>query len=274
METKEFLEKESMNENWLPIEGYEGLYEVSDLGRVRNRRGIIMKLHDNGHGYFTVGLYKNGKAKHLYIHRLVATAYIPNPDNLPQVNHKNEDKTDNRVENLEWCTGKYNMNYGTLRDRLSLIQTNNPKSSEKVVQLDLNGNYISEYPSMKEAGRVTGIITQEIQACCKSKLRKCHGYIFICEKDYTEEYVTKRVETAIKKIHRRQTKEHRQKIGRKLLNGKSSKPVLQFSKSGEFIREWPSTSEVHRILGFNQGNISNCCLGRCKSAYGFVWQYK
>jgi hypothetical protein len=112
-------------ENWKSIEGYEGLYEISDVGQVRSLDKIIP--YPNGskrlykgkiikpaihNGYYAVTLHKNGFKKTLKIHRLVATHFIPNPQNLPCVNHKDENKLNNHVENLEWCTIKYNSNYG------------------------------------------------------------------------------------------------------------------------------------------------------------------
>ena len=117
-----------------PVKGYEGYYEVDQFGRVFGLERII-KVNDNGRnyekpiagkqlkqsmhtkGYKTVSLTKNGKTKTLFVHRLVAEAFIPNVDNLPMVNHKDEDKTNNFVENLEWCTNDYNINYGTARKR-------------------------------------------------------------------------------------------------------------------------------------------------------------
>lgn len=106
-----------MIENWKPA---TGVYEVSDQGNVRNRKtGRLLKQVKNKDGYLQVGLREDGKSKSFRVHRLVAFAFIPNPDNLPQVNHKNEDKTDNRVENLEWCDAKYNSNYGTHNKRVS-----------------------------------------------------------------------------------------------------------------------------------------------------------
>ena len=116
-----------MIEEWKDIEGYEGLYQVSSLGRIKSfdriikykknnkiitylKKGRIMKPHNNGRDYLNVSLIKDGNIqKHLYIHIIVAKAFIPNPYNLEQVNHKNFNKTDNRVENLEWCTRKNNM---------------------------------------------------------------------------------------------------------------------------------------------------------------------
>lgn len=115
-------------EIWRPIVGYEGLYEVSSYGRVRSLdrydskncfwKGRILKLNDNGRGYLRAHLCLNNKIKNFLVHRLVAQAFIPNPDNLPEVNHINEDKTNNRVDNLEFCNHKYNVNYGTRTDRM------------------------------------------------------------------------------------------------------------------------------------------------------------
>ena len=114
-----------MIEEWRTIVGYEGQYEVSSYGRVRSLDRFYYRLHKgkvlsptkDRYGYLTVTLNCNGKSKTIKIHRLVAQAFLPNPDNLPQINHLDEDKTNNRVDNLEWCDPKYNMNYGTRQER-------------------------------------------------------------------------------------------------------------------------------------------------------------
>ena len=113
-------------EVWKPIKGYEGLYEVSNLGRVKSteRRGAY-GLKENGrirslgerNGYRYIALCKDGKYKKQYVHRLVAQAFIPNPENLPCVNHKDESKGNNRVDNLEWCTYRYNSCYGSANEK-------------------------------------------------------------------------------------------------------------------------------------------------------------
>ena len=121
-----------MTEEWRPIRGFDGRYEVSDQGNVRsfcvigsNARRIdkdnpaMMTQFDNGHGYKCVKIRVDGHVKGLYVHRLVAEAFIPNQQNLPCINHKDEDKANNCVDNLEWCTYKYNSNYGTVRQRHS-----------------------------------------------------------------------------------------------------------------------------------------------------------
>ena len=124
-----------MIEEWRPIKGYEGLYEVSNTGRVRSLdrydsnnhflKGRILKLYTRKGGYLFVQLHLNGKGKNYLVHRLVAIAFIPNPDNLPEVNHLDEDKTNNRVENLEFCDRKYNINYGTRTDKVRNTAINN-----------------------------------------------------------------------------------------------------------------------------------------------------
>lgn len=171
------------NEVWKDILGYEGLYQISDKGRVKSLwfgKELILKPLKDGWGYLFIYLCKNRERKMCKIHRLVSKAFIPNPQNLPQVNHKDEDKTNNSVQNLEWCSVKYNNNFGTRTQRQA----------------------------------------------------------------------------------------------EKMINGKLSKPVLQYTLDGELIREWKSTMDVQRNLGYFQTSISACCLGKYKSAYKFVWKYK
>lgn len=169
-----------MKEIWIPVKGYEGLYEVSSFGRVRSlgndktKKTKILSIFSNKYGYFNIMLWKNGKRKCYKVHRLVAEAFIPNWFDYPQVNHIDEDKTNNRVDNLEWCDCKYNNNYGT--------------HNEKIIK-------------------------------------------------------------------------------------SNSKPILQFTKSGGFVREWFSATEVGRN-GFQQSCVVRCCRGERQSHKGFIWKYK
>ena len=134
-------------EEWKNIIGYEGLYEVSDKGNVRNvRRNTLLKLSKNKYGYIQVYLYKNGIRTGLKVHRLVAQAFIPNPDNLPQVNHKDEDKTNNRVDNLEFCDHKYNVNYGHRTENAINTRVKNGYADPDFIGFGLNEkDYMKEY---------------------------------------------------------------------------------------------------------------------------------
>lgn len=165
-----------MNETeiWKDIEGYENLYQVSNLGNVRSLRHTkphLITQTKNRNGYLQVALsICSNKLKKFYVHRLVAQAFIPNPNNLPQVNHKDENKLNNRAENLDWCTPKFNINYGTSLERRAKAQTNRKDLSKPVLQFDKNGNFINEYQSMSDATRKTGIHFSHISKVCKGKV--------------------------------------------------------------------------------------------------------
>ena len=166
-----------MNEIWKDIKGYEGMYQVSSEGRVKSLKfgkEKIMKNNKSEDGYLYANLYKDRKMKNFKVHRLVAQAFIDNPDNLLEINHIDEDKANNRVDNLEWCSRDYNINFGT--------------RNEKVFY-------------------------------------------------------------------------------------KLSKPVLQFTKEGEFVCKWGGTRQIERELGYYHTNISECCKGKYKTAYGYIWKY-
>ena len=176
------LEKEI----WKDIPNYEGLYQASNLGRVKSlersyrRKEKILKPGINQYGYYQVALCKQSIVKRYLVHRLVWEAFNGTiPENM-QVNHINEIKTDNRLENLNLMTAKENSNWGSRNERMT----------------------------------------------------------------------------------------------KKLINGKKSKPVLQFTLDGIFVKEYPSAHQVERELGFYQGNIVNCCNGKRKTAHGFKWKYK
>lgn len=177
-------------EIWKDIDGYEGYYQVSSLGRVRSldrtvvnrngverfQRGKILIPALNGHGYYFVVLSKNNKQKDSVIHRLVAKAFLPNPDNLPQVNHINEVKTCNRVDNLEYCTQQYNLAYGTGRQRCSRSQLNG-KRSKKIYQYTIDGELVNIFPSSHECER-NGYNRAHIYQCCIGKYKQHKGYIW------------------------------------------------------------------------------------------------
>lgn len=159
-------------EQWKTIDEYPN-YMVSNMGNVINvKTNKILKPIFCGGGYSDVGLCNNGISKRFKIHRLVAQAFIPNPDNLPQVNHINEDKTDNRVENLEWCDVRYNINYGTRSKRQS------EKLSKPICQYNLNGSLIRIWKGSRDIERELGFYSGSIIRCCKGKRNKANGFIW------------------------------------------------------------------------------------------------
>lgn len=170
------------HEVWKPVAGYEGLYEVSNLGRVKtiarkvnriNRGEVsvqetIMKPSTITRGYKLVGLRKNGVRKGCTIHRLVAEAFIPNPDDLPQVNHKDGNKANNSADNLEWCTAQDNM--------LHSLDIGLRSDAKRVDMYSKSGELVCSFKSINEAGRKTGISEIQIGRCCKGKYgRKTAG---------------------------------------------------------------------------------------------------
>ena len=151
-----------MIEIYKDIQGYEG-YQISNHGNVKsNSTGKVLKCYKNDNGYLRVTLSKQGKLKHHQIHRLVAQAFIENPNNYEEVNHKDEDKTNNHVTNLEWCTRSYNINYGT----------RNEKISKQVMCIETG----VVYPSTMEVERELGYDHRGISKCCKGKYNTCGGY--------------------------------------------------------------------------------------------------
>ena len=167
-------------EVWKDIRDYEGLYQGSNLGRMRSLdrwvksksgsvrlcKGKILKLCTDKYGYLKVGLWKNNKVKTYYVHRLVAEVFLPNPNNYKEVNHKDENKLNNVVSNLEWCDAKYNSNYGTRNERMSKSLTNNIYTSREVDVYDLDMNFIETLPSSKECGRKYKVQHSNVRYCC------------------------------------------------------------------------------------------------------------
>jgi len=192
------LKERNMKEHWKPIKGYEGFYEVSDLGNVRSLprtetvtrsgltytcpyKGKVLKPTHRQHGYLGVMLYGKGGHKTrgfktFAVHRLVAEAFIPNPDNLPEVNHLDEDKQNNRVDNLEWATHIGNTRYGTAIQRRS-EKRKNGVGSRKIAQYTMDGVFVREFPSLAEATR-NGYPASNVHKCIHGKYRHAYGYLW------------------------------------------------------------------------------------------------
>lgn len=159
-------------EEWKDIKGYEGLYRISNWGRVfSTHTNRVIKNRLTGR-YLQVSLSKNGKITQPLVHRLVAEAFIPNTDNLPQVNHKDEDKTNNRVDNLEWCSCEYNNNYGTHCQRISKTK------SIEVEQWSLDGELIKVWSSQQEIKRILGFHQSNISKCCNGERHTAHDFVW------------------------------------------------------------------------------------------------
>lgn len=171
------------NEIWKDIPDYEGLYQVSNLGRVKslnyNHTGKpkILKLHRQN-GYLSVTLCKNNNPMYYYVHRLVAKMFIPNPNNYPIINHKDENKMNNFVNNLEWCTHKYNTNYGSCIKRFSEKQM-------KCVACYKDSILVNVYPSTQST-IIDGFNQGHVAAVCRGERNKHHGcsFKYITKKEY------------------------------------------------------------------------------------------
>ena len=168
-------------EEWRAIKDYEGLYEVSNLGRVRSlnyngtKRVQLLKPQDQGQGYLQVQLRKNKKRRSYRVHRLVAEAFIPNPNNLPCINHIDQNRSNNRVDNLEWCSYEYNNNYGSHNEKISNANSKalkgNQNGAKKVICVELD----KEFNSMTKAAKFIGCKQPNITAAIKRN-GTCGGY--------------------------------------------------------------------------------------------------
>ena len=153
------------------IKGYEGLYGITSCGKVWSYKSKrFLKPSKTHYGYLSVVLMKNGERKFYYTHRLVAEAYIPNQNNMPHINHKDENKTNNCLQNLEWCDASYNNNYGTRNDKIK----------KPILQFDLDGNFIREWSSATDVGKE---LQGNICNCLKGKLPSAYGYKWVYKED-------------------------------------------------------------------------------------------
>lgn len=223
IQTKSFNIMDS--EIWKPIQvqGFEGLYLISNLGNVWSvRKNKNLKHGINGGGYKFVVLYNHGKAKIVRIHRILAEYFIPNPNNYPCVNHKDENKLNNSLDNLEWCTAEYNSNYGTCKERIGLT------NGIPVLKYDLEGNFISEYPTMTEAERNEGIDHANICICCEGKISHCNNFIWIYKGD---EHT---IQDRIKKVKNSITR---------------PKKLEMYDRDGQLIRTYDSILQASKTSG-------------------------
>lgn len=164
-------------EVWKDVVGYEGIYKVSNFGNIKSYsrypHGKLLRGVKSTNGYYKVILCKDGEKSTIAVHRLVATAFLPNSDNLSQVNHKDENKLNNNVDNLEWCSASYNHNYGTSIERSSKGE------SREVVQATMDGDIIQTFPSLTEASKLIPCPLTYLSTICNGKkIYKGHRYYY------------------------------------------------------------------------------------------------
>lgn len=229
LENKQFQDEEI----WKEIQGFEGLYAVSSKGRVKNiETGKVLKNRSNNHGYPYVALPKgDGKSKNMLLHKLVAEAFIPNPLNLPQVDHVDENKGNNDVSNLRWVTASENRVHS------------NHQHSCKINQYTLDGELVKEWESSKQIERELGYSQGNIIKCCKRYKNYSHvgGYKW----QYADPSQQR----------------------------KYNRPVAALTKDGEFVAEYKNAAEAARSLKIRASLIRYCLNGICKSSHGLRFIY-
>lgn len=265
------MEKEI--EIWKPVVGYEGLYEVSSTQQVRSVDRILKhpkgkclvksklkKLQISNKGYYCVSLYKDGKGKVHLLHRIIAQAFIPNPYNMPEIDHINGDNKDNRIENLRWTTRKGNMNNPVTKSRMYFyyiddsfqkrkmekrILNKRKTAPKKVYQYSLDGKFIKEYETTIQAEKETGVKKELITSSCRENGKKqAKGSLWSYEKLEKIEYKP---------------------------YSKNNKRVAQYDLDGNFIREFESIKEANSILGLH--DVGAVCRGIRKTCGGYEWRF-
>ena len=244
---------EKIKEEWRPVVGYDGLYEVSNFGSVKSlnyrRKKTVEKLKPaDKNGYKTVLLSKNGISKTFFVHRLVAFSFIENPNNYPSINHKDENPSNNVVSNLEWCTVQYNNAYGGRAAKIA------KKISKSVYQYDLNFNLVKKWNSAYET-RKYGFSFVSVSMCCRCKYITHKGFIW----SFSE--ITEKAKNEIKK---------------RFIESKRSdylrKKVYQYTKDKKLVKEWEYLSKC-QDGGFDISCVSLCCNGYHKTHKGYIWSY-
>ena len=266
-------------EIWKPVPGYEGYYEISNLGRVKSvERYIISKARDGGHpqhipekikstaltntGYPAVSLSKNSKVVQIPIHQILMKAFIPQPVGTTEIDHINTIKTDNRFQNLRWVTHKENMNNsitlqhfkadgnseGQKQKRLHTRKLNGGKTAPiTVYQYTKDGAFVDSYQSAFDAQRATGIYCTAIRRALDDPTLAAGDYIWFTSPQENTHYV------------------------RRL--PKNTKTIIQYDLSGNFIQEWDSATEIKRSLGLDNTMIAKS-IARNQSYKGYIFKYK
>lgn len=256
-----------MIEEFRWISGYEGLYKVSNLGRIlmvervdsigRVLPELIKSTRKGVGGYTIVTLNKEGRKRTKLVHRLVAIAFIPNPENKPSVDHIDGTRDNNVVENLRWVTAAENNANEVTYKRLLEGTLANPISgsknpySRKISQYTIDGVFVKTYESTCLAAKEVKVCDTNIRMCANGKRKSAGGYVWKFES-----------ESRLKPS------------GKKLPVGYKGNHVLQISQSGEVVAEYVSIKNASQITGFDATSISRCIKGRYKTSNGFIWKLK
>jgi hypothetical protein len=253
-----------VEEIWKDVVGYEGLYEISNLGNLRScgkyvwnrfsycyRDGKIMKQNIDRYGYSRAILSKDGYQKNKQIHRLVAEAFIDNPYNLPEVNHKDCNKTNNNVDNLEWITGIENTRHAIANGRMHYDEIETP-----VIQIDYKtGRVINKYKSIAEVNRLLGYHIGNISLCCKGSKFTSNGFAW--QYNVNDNDVGDIVDVL--------KPEHNPRYKRKVAKLSMDNTILQF---------YDSIIEAANENNCSDSSISMCCKGRLAQHHNFKWRYR
>lgn len=240
-----------MEEIWRDVVGYEGLYKISNFGNVfSNYVNRIIHPGTTRDGYKYVFLSKNKEKKMNTIHRLVAKAFLDNPNNYPVVNHKDENPSNNHVDNLEWCTVSYNNTYNNAHIKRAQLL------SKCVYRYNKYGDICEEYASVRDASKTLKVSSGDIVDCCNGNLitylNSVWSYVVLSKQDVIERF---------------------QKSATYRQNNKLSKKVNQYDLNGNFIASYPSAREASRQLGISQSLISSVCRGEHPHTHGFIFKY-
>lgn len=251
-------------EVWKTIEGCE-THLISNYGRVkslerriksrgkatRQRKACILRVREYV-GYLKVSILIEGKTKLASVHRLVAKAFVANPNHYQVVNHKNENKHDNRSINLEWCTTKYNVNYGTGRSRAAMTRIEN--SGRRICQYTKDGKLIMTYLSATVVEKQTGFRYQGVWLACTGKQLTFQGYIWRYEGDSFDKFPTRYDYSKRKKV--------------------KCRPIAKYSTNGTLIKIYDGGMRDLKQEYRSYSSINDCILGKSNTAYGFIWRYK
>ena len=263
-----------MNEIWKNIDGYGDNYQVSNKGRVRSidrfvshgrhgkifRKGKIRKLMTTKHGYYQVSLKYDGKTSTQLVHRLLAIAFIDNPDNNPCINHKDGVKSDNNISNLEWCTYSENIIHAIDLGLNEKASGENAQNNMRVVQFDFCGNRISEYYSATKASECTGIGRSNI--CRAAREHKIAGGCIWMYETKLREMSKREFEICIQKIN---------ESSYVFTNDK--KKILKLDFDGNILDEYESLSSAGESMNLDISTISKVARGKRRSSGGYVWMF-